>query len=63
MKIYEIQFQGIVFNVKASDDMEAVRKFAADYTGEDCECGLPQWGEDAAAAGEQLCECVEWVRD
>ena len=63
MQIFEIKFQGVTHKIKAEDDQQAVRKFAADFTGQDCECGFAAWGEDAAAEGQELCECVEWVRD
>lgn len=49
---------GETYFVNASSADEAEQKLAAYVSGEDCPCGLPQWGEEAAKENQDLCECV-----
>ncbi len=52
---------GTKYEVKAANAEEAEAKMAAWHNGEDCPCGFPQWAEQAAAEGQELCECVEEI--
>ena len=52
---------GTKYEVKAANADEAQAKMDAWHTGEDCPCGFPQWAENAAAEGQELCECVEEI--
>jgi hypothetical protein len=55
--------------VKARSAEEAEQIYYAELNDDDCPCGLPQWGFEADAEGEELCKCIEnnetltWVRE
>lgn len=49
---------GMAYEVTADSEEEALDKLYAQDAGEDCSCGLPQWGVEASKAGEELCNCV-----
>lgn len=46
------------FEVEASDHASAFIKLYKYVLGEDCPCGLPQWGIEADAEGQDQCVCV-----
>lgn len=50
---------GPTLTVMARSPEEAQAILDAEEDGNDCPCGFPQWGEFAAAEGQELCECVE----
>ena len=45
------------FEVVAPDNYEAFIKLYKYFTGEDCTCGRPQWGEAGTEADDQ-CDCI-----
>lgn len=55
--------------VKARSADEAEQIYYAELNNEDCPCGLPQWGFDADAEGQELCKCIQnnetltWVKE
>ena len=49
---------GMAYEVTANSEEEALEKFYAEEAGENCPCGLAQWGYEASLAGEELCNCV-----
>lgn len=66
MPTYSV-LSGTRYTVRARDEEEAEAKLQSYWFGDDCPCGLPQWGRDEARrleeggelAGDWLCECVE----
>lgn len=54
-----IVLTGMSYAVEADSPEEAIEKFYAEDAGDDCPCGLPQWGVEADAEGAELCQCVE----
>lgn len=50
---------GMTYEVEAETEEQAIEKFYAYDAGDDCPCGLPQWGEQASDAGDELCNCLE----
>ena len=58
MATYQV-VTGSLFSVLADSDQDAIAKLAEYLQARDCSCGRPQWGEEAAAEGDDLCDCVE----
>lgn len=59
MASYQV-ITGKKYDVIADSPEEAEQKYHAYVAGEDCPCGFPQWGEEAEAEGDELCECVKY---
>jgi hypothetical protein len=49
---------GMAYEVTADTEEEALAKFYAEDAGDDCPCGFPQWAEESAEEGHELCDCV-----
>lgn len=56
-------FSGDALHIKAKDGYDAQAKIDAYHSGDNCPCSKPQWGEQASAEGQDLCDCISEAQD